>query len=91
MLLFVFPDQTNFTVSPADIFEGDTVSLICDINSTSQSVTWYHFNKTISNSFRYSVQKLFFTGTSRSILNIINVTRKDSGMISFHKIVDIIL
>ncbi|NWR61475.1 AGRF5 protein, partial [Bucorvus abyssinicus] len=72
-------NQTNFTVSPADIFEGDTVSLICDINFTSQSVTWYHFNKTISTSSRYLMEKLFSTGTSRSILNIINVTRKDSG------------
>ncbi|XP_010130642.1 PREDICTED: probable G-protein coupled receptor 116, partial [Buceros rhinoceros silvestris] len=72
-------NRTNFTVSPVDIFEGDTVSLICDINSTSQSVTWYHFNNTISNSSRYSLEKAFFTGTSRSILNIINVTRDDSG------------
>uniref|UniRef100_A0A8C0F2U1 Adhesion G protein-coupled receptor F5 n=1 Tax=Bubo bubo TaxID=30461 RepID=A0A8C0F2U1_BUBBB len=79
MLLFVFSDQTNFTVSPVDIFEGDTVRLICEINSTSENVTWYHFDQIISPSFHYSMERKFSRGTSRSILKIVNVTMKDSG------------
>ncbi|NWR75131.1 AGRF5 protein, partial [Centropus unirufus] len=72
-------NQTNFTVSPIDIFEGDTVRLTCEINSVSQNVTWYHFNKTISTSFQHSVQKKFTRRTSISVLEITNITMNDSG------------
>ncbi|KFQ19388.1 putative G-protein coupled receptor 116, partial [Mesitornis unicolor] len=72
-------DHTNFTVSPVDIFEGDTVRLICEINSTSQNVTWYHFDQIISNSFRYSMKRRVTRTASRSILNIFNITKKDYG------------
>ncbi|NWI26865.1 AGRF5 protein, partial [Sula dactylatra] len=72
-------DQTNFTVSPVDIFEGITVTLICAINAALENVTWYHFDRTISISFRYSVERRFSRNTSRSILRIFNITKKDSG------------
>ncbi|CAM9971369.1 unnamed protein product [Bubo scandiacus] len=72
-------NQTNFTVSPVDIFEGDAVRLICEINSTSENVTWYHFDQIISPSFHYSMERKFSRGTSRSILKIVNITMKDSG------------
>ncbi|NXF36947.1 AGRF5 protein, partial [Nyctibius bracteatus] len=72
-------DQTSFTVSPVDIFEGDTVRLICEINSTSKNVTWYHYNQIISSSFRYSMERKVSSTTSRSILKIINISMKDSG------------
>ncbi|XP_074751627.1 adhesion G protein-coupled receptor F5 isoform X3 [Athene noctua] len=72
-------NQTNFTVSPGDIFEGDTVSLICEINSTSENVTWYHFDQIITTSFHYSIERKVSRGTSRSILKIVNITMKDSG------------
>ncbi|NXD86080.1 AGRF5 protein, partial [Halcyon senegalensis] len=68
-------NQTSFTVSPEDISEGDTVRLICEINSTSENVTWYHSDHIISTSSRY----LSETNVSRSILEIINITMKDSG------------
>ncbi|XP_065537851.1 adhesion G protein-coupled receptor F5 [Lathamus discolor] len=72
-------NQTNFTVSPIDIFEGDTLTLICEINSTSKNVTWYHFDQIISTSMRYSMEKKVTTKTSRSTLKIASVTMKDSG------------
>ncbi|NXU31638.1 AGRF5 protein, partial [Thalassarche chlororhynchos] len=72
-------NQTNFTVTPVDIFEGDTVRLICEINSTSENVTWYHFDQIISTSFWYSMETQVSRRTSRSILKIINITMKDSG------------
>ncbi|KAM9273940.1 adhesion G protein-coupled receptor F5 [Cariama cristata] len=72
-------NQTSFTVNPVDIFEGDTVKLICEINSTSENVTWYHFDQIISTSFRYSMKKYVSRRTSRSILKIVNITMKDSG------------
>ncbi|XP_074717522.1 adhesion G protein-coupled receptor F5 isoform X2 [Strix uralensis] len=72
-------NQTNFTVSPVDIFEGDTVRLICEVNSTSENVTWYHLDQIISPSIHYSMERIFSRGTSRSILKIVNVTMTDSG------------
>ncbi|KFP80890.1 putative G-protein coupled receptor 116, partial [Acanthisitta chloris] len=70
-------DQANFTVRPSDIFEGDTVRLICEINSASDNVTWYHSTESISISFRYSIEGDLSIG--RSILKITNVTKEDSG------------
>ncbi|XP_069661746.1 adhesion G protein-coupled receptor F5 isoform X2 [Haliaeetus albicilla] len=70
-------DQTNFTVSPVDIFEGDTVRLTCQINSTSQNVTWYYRDQIISTGLQYSIN--VSTKTSWSTLEIINITMKDNG------------
>ncbi|NWY62317.1 AGRF5 protein, partial [Chionis minor] len=75
-------NQTNFTVSPEDIFEGDTVQLNCEINSRSENVTWYHSDQIISSSFRYSIQTIVQGSSSVSILKITNVTMNDSGSYS---------
>ncbi|NWI38139.1 AGRF5 protein, partial [Picathartes gymnocephalus] len=76
----VITNQTNFTVQPSDIFEGDTVRLTCEINSTFANAVWYHFDQTISTGSRYSVETVL--ATRRSILKITNVTMKDSGSYS---------
>ncbi|XP_066036123.1 adhesion G protein-coupled receptor F5 isoform X1 [Chamaea fasciata] len=76
----VITNQTNFTVKPSNIFEGDTVRLTCEINSTFANATWYHFDQTISTSSRYSIETVL--ATRRSILKITNVTTKDSGSYS---------
>ncbi|XP_075606589.1 adhesion G protein-coupled receptor F5 isoform X1 [Balearica regulorum gibbericeps] len=77
-------NQTNFTVSPVDISEGDTVKLTCEINSTSDNVTWYHFDQIISTSFRYSIERKITRTISRTIstLKIINITKEDYGTYS---------
>ncbi|NXO32645.1 AGRF5 protein, partial [Cisticola juncidis] len=76
----VITDQTNFTVKPSNIFEGDTVRLTCETNSTFANATWYHFGQTISTSSRHSIETVL--ATRRSILKITNVTTKDSGSYS---------
>nr|XP_030125807.3 adhesion G protein-coupled receptor F5 isoform X1 [Taeniopygia guttata]XP_030125808.3 adhesion G protein-coupled receptor F5 isoform X1 [Taeniopygia guttata]XP_030125809.3 adhesion G protein-coupled receptor F5 isoform X1 [Taeniopygia guttata]XP_030125811.3 adhesion G protein-coupled receptor F5 isoform X1 [Taeniopygia guttata] len=76
----VITNQTNFTVKPSNIFEGDTVRLTCEINSTFANVTWYHFGQTISAGSRYSIETVL--ASRRSILKITNVTTKDSGSYS---------
>uniref|UniRef100_A0A8C3U4A6 Adhesion G protein-coupled receptor F5 n=2 Tax=Catharus ustulatus TaxID=91951 RepID=A0A8C3U4A6_CATUS len=76
----VITNQTSFTVKPSNIFEGDTVRLTCEINSTFTNVTWYHFNQTISTGSRYSIETIL--ASRRSILKITNVTMKDSGSYS---------
>ncbi|KFP16615.1 putative G-protein coupled receptor 116, partial [Egretta garzetta] len=68
-------NHTNFTVIPVDIFQGDTVKLICEINSTSENVTWYFSNQTITTNSRYLIE----AKASRSILTIKNTTIHDSG------------
>ncbi|NXU17373.1 AGRF5 protein, partial [Pardalotus punctatus] len=70
-------NQTIFTVQPSNIFEGDRVRLTCEINSTFAHATWDHFDQTISNSSRHSIETVL--ATRRSILKITNVTTKDSG------------
>ncbi|NXC50415.1 AGRF5 protein, partial [Penelope pileata] len=72
-------NQTNFTVSPEDIFEGDTVRLMCTINTASENVTWYHSDQIITTSSRHSLETAVATGMSSSILKIISITREDSG------------
>ncbi|NXN04228.1 AGRF5 protein, partial [Sylvia borin] len=76
----VITNQTNFTMKPSNLFEGDTVRLTCEINSTFANATWYHFDQTISNSSRYSIVTVL--AARRSILKITNVTTKDSGSYS---------
>ncbi|XP_041888762.1 adhesion G protein-coupled receptor F5 isoform X1 [Corvus kubaryi] len=73
----VITNQTKFTVKPSNIFEGDTVTLTCEINSTFANATWYHSDQPISTSSRYSIETVL--ATRRSILKITNVTMKDSG------------
>ncbi|NXQ21238.1 AGRF5 protein, partial [Peucedramus taeniatus] len=76
----VITNQTNFTVKPSNIFEGDTVRLTCEINSTFTNVTWYHFDQIISTGSQYSIET--FLASRRSILKITNITTKDSGSYS---------
>ncbi|KFR13320.1 putative G-protein coupled receptor 116, partial [Opisthocomus hoazin] len=72
-------NQTNFSVSPVDIFEGDTVRLVCEINSTYQNVTWYHFDQIISTTFLYLMKTNVTSKPSQSIHEISNITMKHSG------------
>ncbi|NXS37584.1 AGRF5 protein, partial [Pomatostomus ruficeps] len=73
----IITNQTNFIVQPSNIYEGDTVRLTCEINSTFTDATWYHFDHIISTGFRYSIETVL--ANRRSILKITNVTTRDSG------------
>ncbi|XP_010221083.1 PREDICTED: probable G-protein coupled receptor 116, partial [Tinamus guttatus] len=72
-------NQTNFTVNPVDIFEGDTITLICKTNIATENVTWYHSGQNISDSNRHSLTIQVTQSTSESILKITEVTAMDSG------------
>ncbi|KFZ56901.1 putative G-protein coupled receptor 116, partial [Podiceps cristatus] len=80
-------NQIKFTVTPEKIFEGDTVELVCEINSTSENVTWDklqqepdHFEKIIPNGNPYSMEKRVTKVSSHWSLLIFNITTKDSGV-----------
>ncbi|XP_027311150.3 adhesion G protein-coupled receptor F5 isoform X1 [Anas platyrhynchos] len=83
-------NETKFTVSPEEIFEGDTVTLMCEINAEPGNAAWYHSNQTISNSSQHLLKTEFTTGELKSNLTITNVTTKDSGSYTcvFSKISD---
>ncbi|NXA37595.1 AGRF5 protein, partial [Eudromia elegans] len=72
-------NQTNFTVHPVDIFEGDTIALICETTIVTENVTWYHSGQIVSNSNRHSLTIKAMRSTTQAILKITNVTAMDSG------------
>ncbi|NXL45628.1 AGRF5 protein, partial [Podilymbus podiceps] len=80
-------NQTYFTVIPEKNFEGETVKLVCEINSTSENATWDmlqqepdHFKEIIPNGYRYSIEKIVTKVSSKWSLQIRNITTKDSGV-----------
>nr|XP_032633485.1 adhesion G protein-coupled receptor F5 [Chelonoidis abingdonii] len=72
-------DQTNFSVSPEDIFQGDTVKMKCVIPLDTGNVTWYHSGSLILNRVRHSISTIIIEKTTTSILKITNVTQDDTG------------
>ncbi|XP_067401010.1 adhesion G protein-coupled receptor F5 [Emydura macquarii macquarii] len=73
------PDQTNFSVSPEDIFEGDTVTMNCETSLDIGDVHWYHSGQVILNSRRHSMSSITIEGMTKSELKITNVTQDDTG------------
>ncbi|XP_031460786.1 adhesion G protein-coupled receptor F5 isoform X2 [Phasianus colchicus] len=72
-------NSTNFTVSPAHVFEGDTIHLVCEINATAENTTWHHGGQIILNSSRHSMKTDNNAAMSQAVLTISNVTQEDSG------------
>ncbi|XP_072188330.1 adhesion G protein-coupled receptor F5 [Excalfactoria chinensis] len=72
-------NHVNFTVSPAHIFEGDTIQLTCEINTVTENTTWYHGSQIILNSSRHSMRTDSNTAMSQAVLTITNVTQEDAG------------
>ncbi|XP_039389017.1 adhesion G protein-coupled receptor F5 isoform X1 [Mauremys reevesii] len=70
--------QTNFSVSPEDIFQGDTVKMKCELRLDAGKVTWYHSGHVILNS-RHSIRTIFIKETTTSVLEITSVTQDDTG------------
>ncbi|XP_043366086.1 adhesion G protein-coupled receptor F5 isoform X2 [Dermochelys coriacea] len=71
--------QTNFSVSPEDLFQGDTVIMNCKTRLDTGNVTWYHSGHVILNSIRHSIRTITIEETTKSVLEITNVTQNDTG------------
>ncbi|CAI5769064.1 adhesion G protein-coupled receptor F5 isoform X1 [Podarcis lilfordi] len=67
---------TNISISPDDIFEGDTVTMTCESNS-SLGATW-HFPETFSRG-RELPKNDTIDGKSTSTLKITNIKLEDAG------------
>lgn len=75
-------NETKFTVTPEIIFEGDTVTLLCENEVYSSNVSWYHDqeNLEIKNSSRFFISTSLHNNiTSESRLTIYNITESDAG------------
>ncbi|KAM9233623.1 adhesion G protein-coupled receptor F5 [Dugong dugon] len=78
----VTSNETKFSVIPEVIFEGDTVTLMCENEVLSSNVSWYHVDRNIDiqNSSRFFVYTSVFNNmTSVSRLTIHNATQSDAG------------
>ncbi|EMP34005.1 hypothetical protein UY3_08813, partial [Chelonia mydas] len=71
--------QTNFSVSPEDIFQGDTVIMNCKTWVDTGNVTWYHSGHEILNSIRHSIRTITIEEITKSVLEITRVTQHDTG------------
>ncbi|XP_060641266.2 adhesion G protein-coupled receptor F5 [Anolis sagrei] len=72
------PGNVNFSVSPENIFEGDTVRMFCESSAVTNNVTWTLSGRLLSSN-RHSVLNEFKSGKSTSTLTITSIKRNESG------------
>ncbi|XP_054425441.1 adhesion G protein-coupled receptor F5 isoform X2 [Pteronotus mesoamericanus] len=75
-------NETKFSVTPEIIFEGDTVTLMCENEVSSFNVSWYHVGRhsDIQNSSKFWIATTVLNNmTSVSRLTIYNFTQGDEG------------
>ena len=80
--MFGFPDETKFSITPEIIFEGDTVTLMCENEVFSTNVSWTQVETgfDIQNSTEASIYTSVLNNmTSVSRLIIRNITRGSMG------------
>ncbi|XP_004673605.1 PREDICTED: probable G-protein coupled receptor 116 isoform X2 [Condylura cristata] len=85
-------NETKFSVIPEIIFEGDTVTLVCETEIPSSNVSWHHVQgrSDIQNSSQYEVYTSVLNNmTSVSRLTIYNITKRDEGEYTCKLTVDI--
>ncbi|XP_017826627.3 adhesion G protein-coupled receptor F5 isoform X7 [Callithrix jacchus] len=84
-------NEIKLSVTPEIIFEGDTVSLVCENDILSSNVSWRHKEQEleIQNSSRFSIYTAIFNMTSISKLTIHNITLGDAGEYICKLILDI--
>lgn len=78
----VTSNETRFSVIPEIIFEGDTVTLVCETDVPSSNVSWHHVGKhsDIQNGSRFWVYTTVLNNlTSVSRLTVFNITLGDAG------------
>ncbi|XP_062953082.1 adhesion G protein-coupled receptor F5 isoform X1 [Cynocephalus volans] len=88
----VTSNETKFSVIPEIIFEGDTVSLVCENEVMSSNVSWHYGEGhiDIQNGSRFSIYTTVLDNmTSVSNLTIYNITQSDAGEYVCKLIVDI--
>ncbi|XP_011353092.1 adhesion G protein-coupled receptor F5 [Pteropus vampyrus] len=85
-------NETKFSIIPEIIFEGDTVTLMCESEVLSPNMSWHHVprHSDIQNSSRFSIYSSVFNNvTSVSHLIIYNITQEDAGEYSCKLTLDI--
>ncbi|XP_036105319.1 adhesion G protein-coupled receptor F5 isoform X1 [Molossus molossus] len=75
-------NETRFFVIPEVIFEGDTVTLVCENDVASSNVSWHHVGRSadIQNGSQFWVYTTVLNNmTSVSRLTVYNITQGDAG------------
>ncbi|XP_027627899.1 adhesion G protein-coupled receptor F5 isoform X2 [Tupaia chinensis] len=88
----VASNETKFSVIPEIIFEGDTVSLVCENEVMFTNVSWHHVERhsDIQNGSRFFIYTSMLNNmTSVSHLTIYNITQADAGEYVCKLILDI--
>ncbi|XP_058409929.1 adhesion G protein-coupled receptor F5 [Diceros bicornis minor] len=78
----VTSNETKFSVIPEIIFEGDTVTLVCENEVLFSNVSWHHVERSsdIQNSSRFWIYTSVLNNTtSVSKFTIYNITQGDAG------------
>ncbi|XP_045698736.1 adhesion G protein-coupled receptor F5 isoform X1 [Phyllostomus hastatus] len=78
----VASNETKFSVIPEIIFEGDTVTLVCETEVLSSNVSWHHVGRRsdIQNGSRFWIDTVVLNNlTSVSRLTIYNITQGEAG------------
>ncbi|KAF6112568.1 adhesion G protein-coupled receptor F5 [Phyllostomus discolor] len=78
----VVSNETKFSVIPEIIFEGDTVTLVCETEVSSSNVSWHHVGRRsdIQNGSRFWIDTVVLNNlTSVSRLTIYNITQREAG------------
>uniref|UniRef100_A0A8C3WK70 Adhesion G protein-coupled receptor F5 n=1 Tax=Catagonus wagneri TaxID=51154 RepID=A0A8C3WK70_9CETA len=75
-----YSNETKFSITPEIIFEGDTVTLMCEIEVPSSNVSWHRVERfEVQNSSRFSIYTVMLNMTSVSRFTIYNITQDDAG------------
>ncbi|KAJ6659660.1 hypothetical protein lerEdw1_018629 [Lerista edwardsae] len=69
----------QMSVFPDLIFEGDTITMRCELNQVSNNVSWYFSDGLVTNSSRHSITSGVLDGTSMSTLKISSITLNETG------------
>ncbi|XP_044301098.1 adhesion G protein-coupled receptor F5 isoform X2 [Varanus komodoensis] len=71
--------EVNFSISPENIFEGDTVKMTCESALSSTNATWYLSGSVVSSSSRHSITAGFAAGKSTTTLKITSIKLNEAG------------
>ncbi|XP_028927772.1 adhesion G protein-coupled receptor F5 isoform X2 [Ornithorhynchus anatinus] len=75
-------NETEFSITPDIIFEGDTVTMVCETEVQSTNVTWHRLDRLyvgFQNDSKHSVFTYLSNQTSISVFTITNISLSDAS------------
>ncbi|XP_038606971.1 adhesion G protein-coupled receptor F5 isoform X3 [Tachyglossus aculeatus] len=75
-------NETEFSITPDIIFEGDTVTMVCETEVQSTNVTWHRLDRLyvgFQNDSKHSIFTYLSNQTSISVFTITNISLSDAS------------